>query len=558
MTARQCLGTLGLAALLSLGCSPRPPAGGMVEVGGGLGLAEPVYSGGPAKAHIRETVGQGACWLDHDRDGDLDLFAPNGAHAWRPRYAPDDPDLVPWRLWVQEGGRFREQAAPLGATAPAWGVGCVAGDVDGDGWEDLYVTAATGGSRLLLNQHGRFVDGTAAAGVGEEGFSAAAVLADLDRDGDLDLFVTRYLDEASPPTGECRWKGRPVTCGPKGFPQLDAVLFWNDGRGSFSRAASGAGISGHLGFGLGALALDADEDGDPDLAVANDSSPNHLFVNTGAGAFAESGLLAGIALSSSGGTQAGMGIEAGDLDGDGHEDLVVTNFSDDVHNFYRRNGPGQFTDWSARSGLAAASFPKLGWAALAEDFDLDGDLDLFLANGHVYPGVEAFDPNTTYLQPLQLLWNDGAGRLLEAPERLGPAFERPIAARGAAPADFDGDGDVDLAVIRDGASPLLLRNDLPAPGSSWVKVRLAARSPGNAQGLGARVEVESRGRRQVREVRRSRGYLSGGVAELVFGLAGEPRVERLTVRWPGSGEAQTCSGLAAGRTWTMLEGEGCR
>ncbi len=547
-------------AVLALSCQPRlpqPSVAGMVEVGAELGVTEAVYSGGAAKAHIRETVGQGACWLDHDRDGDLDLFVPNGARAWRRHYAPGDPDLVPWRLWVNGGGRFTDQAERLGATAPAWGMGCAVGDVDGDGWEDLYVTAATGGARLLANRGGRFEDVTAAAGLGDEGFSAAALLSDLDLDGDLDLFVTHYLDEGSPPDGDCRWKGRPVACGPKGFPPLDALLFWNDGRGRFSPASPAAGIAGHPGFGLGALAFDADGDGDSDLAVANDSSPNHLFSN-GGGTFEEVGLPAGVALSSSGSTQAGMGIEAGDLDGDGWEDLVVTNFSDDVHNFYRRDAPRLFTDWSARSGLAAASFPKLGWAALAEDFDLDGDLDLFFANGHVYPGVEAFDPNTTYLQPLQLLWNDGTGRFHEDPERLGPAFSRPLAARGAAPGDFDGDGDVDLAVVRDAEPPLLLRNDLPPPGAAWVKVRLAGAPRVNAEGIGARVEIEAGGKRLVREMRRGRGYLSGGVAELVFGLGGARHIDRLTVHWPGGKSPQVCTDLAARRVWTVVEGRGCR
>lgn len=547
-----------LATLLAA-CGPAAPlTSGMVEVGARLGLVEPVFSGGPAKAQIRETVGQGACWLDHDRDGDLDLFVPSGARAYRREYAADDPDLVPWRLWVNEQGRFHERARELGATATAWGVGCAVGDVDADGWDDLVVTTATAGERLFLNRGGRFEDVSTSTGLSPEGFSAAALFSDLDLDGDLDLFVSRYLDESAPPGGDCRWKGHPVACGPKGFPQLEARLYWNNTHGRFTLAEPAAGIAGHLGFGLGAVALDADGDGDSDLAVANDSSPNHLFLNQGQGLFAEAGLEAGIALSASGATQAGMGIEAADLDGDGHEDLVVTNFSDDVHNFYRREGAALFTDWTSRSGLAAASFSRLGWSALAEDFDLDGDLDLFLANGHVYPGVEAFDPNTTYLQPLQLLFNDGQGKFHEDPDRLGPAFSEPRAARGAAAADFDGDGDSDLAVVLDGEPPLLLENRLAPPDASWIKVRLRGGPGINSEGIGAVVEVEAAGHRQLREVRRGRGYLSSGVAELVFGLATARQVDRLSVRWPGGQLTTTCTGLTPRQSWLVTPDLGCQ
>ncbi len=528
----------------------------MPDVAAELGLRHRVVSGSSEKGHIRETVGQGACWIDYDGDADLDLFLPNGARQMRSAYSRNDPLLAPWRLYERAGGGFVERSEALGASAAGWGVGCAVGDVDGDGRDDLYVTTAVGGNRLLRNTGGAFVDVTARSGTAAGGFSASALFFDGDGDADLDLFVTAYLDESHPPAGPCFWKGGPVTCGPKGYPPLDALLFVNDGRGRFAPASQAGGIAGHPGYGLGAVSLDADSDGNADLFVANDSSPNHLFLNRGDGTFEERGLVAGVALSHSGTSQASMGVDVGDLDGDGAQDLVVTNFSDDVHNFFRQEGPGLFSEWTHQSGLAQASFSRLGWAVILEDFDLDRDVDIFLANGHVYPGVESFDPNTAYRQPLQLLFNDGAGRLREEPERLGAAFATPFAARGAAPADFDRDGDVDLLVVRDGDPPLLLRNDLPAPGSHWLRVRLRGSSV-NREGIGATVEVEDRYGRQAREMRRSRGYLSSGPAELVFGLGPSDRVTRLRVRWSGAAAEQSCWGIAVDRTVTVVEGHGC-
>jgi hypothetical protein len=539
-------------ALLVLAWVARVAAGaapGFHDVAAQRGLVHATRSGSAAKGHIRETLGQGLCWTDFDRDGDPDLLVLGGARALRP--TPDQLD--PWRLYENHGGRFEDVAARAGLAQRAWALGCAVGDIDNDGDEDLFVTTAGGPNRLFRNRgDGTFDDVTARAGVGDTGLGSGAAFGDLDRDGDLDLVVARYLDESRPPPSEgCLWKGTPVMCGPKGFPPLAALLYLNRGDGRFVEVGRRAGLAGHAGFGLGVLLLDVEGDADLDVFVANDSSPSHLFLNRGDATFEEAGLMAGVALSEEGSAQAGMGADAGDLDGDGRVDIVKTNFSDDINNFFHNDGGGFFSEWAHRSGLAGASFTRLGWAALLEDFDLDGDLDLFVANGHVYPQVGAHDSNTEYRQAPQLFFNDGRGRLTQRPELAGPAFGLRVLGRSAAAADFDADGDVDLAVTRDGEPPLLLDNRLATAGAAWLKLRLRG-TRSNRDGLGARVELVAGGRRQVRELRRSRGYLGGSDAELVFGLGSAAAAERVTLHWP-SGTRQVVGPLAARRVHVITE-----
>ena len=518
---------------------------GWVERGAELGLEQALWSGGPHKHHIRQTLGQGLAWLDVEGDGDLDLFAPNGPRSFAGPGA--HPPSEPWRLWVNEGGRFEERAREAGLDVGAWGIGCAVGDVDGDGLPDLFVGIADGPERLLLNRGGTFEEAGPDCGIGDVGLATGAAMADLDGDSDLDLVVAVYLDEDSPPLGPCTWKGADVMCGPKGFPPMAARLFLNDGAGCFQPSPA---LDGHSGYGLGVLCFDADDDGDQDVFVACDSGPNLLFVQEVGGRFRERAGLAGLQLGPSGRSQGCMGVDAADLDGDARIDLVVTNFSDDSNAQYRNLGGGFFRDVSDRSGLAATSFTRLGWSILGEDFDLDGDLDLFVANGHVYPQAASHDPGSGYEQPLQLLFNDGSGRWGEDPERCGPAFSLPRLARGAAAADFDGDGDLDLAVTRDGAPPLLFENRLPAPAARGLTVELVD-GGANPRAIGARLELRQAGRVQVRELRRSRGYLSSGAASATFGVG--PGPVRLEVRWPDGEETAHELDESGGR-WVVRRG----
>jgi hypothetical protein len=513
-------------------CASRDAPTGFIDLSFGTGILDATWSGSSAKTHIRETLGQGACWIDAEGDGDLDLFFPNdSSHRWL--------------FYRRHGDRFVEQAEKAGLAARAWGIGCAVADVDGDGRDDLFVTTAHGPNRLFRSRgDGSFEDATLASGLGRDGLSTGAAFGDLDLDGDLDLIVANYLDESRPPPREtCRWKGTPVMCGPKGYPMLETALYFNDGGGRFvDRSRS---IAGHPSFGLGVVLFDPDLDGDLDVYVAGDSSPSRFFVNGGGGQLEEAALGAGIGYSETGALQAGMGVEAADLDGDGRVDLLKTNFSDDINNFYRNQDGTSFVEWSHRSGLAAPSVDKLGWAILAEDFDLDSDLDLVVVNGHVFPEVDAHDPATRYRQPAQLFFNDGSGRFIEDPARSGPALARPMAGRSAAAADFDRDGDADLVITRDGEPPLLLRNDLPREMNA-LRVELIG-PRGNRCAIGARVDLVANGKRQVRWVARQRGYLGSSECALTFGLGDAEMVERLLIHWP-DGRAQEIVRVPANHT----------
>lgn len=521
-------------------CRPSTEPQGLVDVGARYGITHANWFGRGDKQFIRETLGQGACWLDHDNDGDMDLFIPNGSRRFTDLLSIKPDEFEPWRFYINEGVRFREAAASSGLDIRGWGTGCAIGDINADGYDDIFVTTASGSNRLLLNTGtGKFEDRTEQTGLINERFSTGAAFGDLDRDGDLDLLVATYLDESQPPEDDCRWKGVEVMCGPKGFPMSADLLYRNDG-GRFTEVPA---LQAYKGYGLGVVLFDVEPDGDSDIFIANDSSENRLFINQGNWQFKETGLMAGVALSGSGMTQAGMGVDAGDLDGDGLPDLVVTNFSDDTNNFYRNEGRGMFNEWASRSGMESISYAHLGWAVLLEDFDLDGDLDVFIVNGHVYPQADDAGFSVSYRQPMQLLFNDGRGILTENRQRLGKSAELAMAARGAAPADFDGDGDIDIVIIRDAQPPLLLRNDLPEKTHHWLRVRLRG-GPGNPHAIGARIVIDVRGKQQTREIRANRGYLSAGEPVATFGLGGQDRVDRITVYWP-DGTRQQLAGVSA-------------
>jgi enediyne biosynthesis protein E4 len=529
----------------------------LTDVAGRAGLDLVNISGGPDKDFIVDANGNGAALFDYDNDNDLDALIVNG--STRQRMAQGGDAML--ALYQNDGsGAFRNVTAASGFDRRGWGVGACVADYDNDGFQDVYVTAF--GPDVLWRNTGKgtFADVTRQAGLGDPRWGTSCAFGDYDRDGFLDLYVANYVrfDEKSIPgraaTGNCRFMATDVFCGPNRLPGDADALYRNNGDGTFADVTVKAGIADPGYYGFGVLFSDLDNDGWPDIYVANDSVPNLLFHNTGKGTFVEQGLIAGAAVSGDGRAQAGMGVDAGDVNGDGLQDLIVTNFSHD-HNTLYENGPaGVFTDRSYATGIAATAGPYLGWGVKLVDMDNDGRLDVFIANGHVYPEVDRHGLGTRYMQRKQLFLNTGK-RFRHATMEVGGALLIEKSSRGAAFGDIDNDGDLDVLVINMNDRPTLLRNDTAA-GQHWITIRLTG-TKSNRDAIGARVRVEAGGRSQVAEVRGDGSYLSHSDTRAHFGLGPAARVNLVEIRWP-SGLVETVRGLTADRFYTAIEGKGLK
>ncbi|MBL8843747.1 MAG: VCBS repeat-containing protein [Planctomycetes bacterium] len=515
------------------------------------------------KRYALEEIGQGCALFDKEGDGDLDLYLVDACGLVAPADGKGDWTLDRkgrCTLLENDGsGRFTDVTEAAGdAGLRVFGAGAIAADYDGDGDVDLYVTCY-GENKLLQNDgSGRFADVTAAAGVGETRWSTGAAFFDADGDDDLDLYVGNYfaMTIAGDPDCwnkvDCPYFELKAACGPKGMVPEPDRYYANNGDGTFRDATADAGFAAvEPRYSLGIAAFDADGDGDQDLYVANDSRGNYLFVNDGKGRFSEEADLAGAALSGAGLAQAGMGVAIGDWDGDLDLDLFCTNFSHDDNTLYQNDGSGTFLDVTARHAWGTETWLALGWGTAFEDFDLDGDQDLFVANGHVYPGADARAPELTYKQLCRAYEFDGRYRDVTVAAFPGAPPRKSF--RGAAFGDVDGDGDGDVVVMAQNESPALFVNDA-AQRASGQQVAFVLEQPGmNRFAIGARIVVEAGGRRQLRLVQAGSSFQSSNEAAARFGLGGATRLERVTVTWP-DGVVEEARDLAAGTRWRWRRG----
>ncbi len=460
------------------------------------------------------------------------------------------------------GGHFTDATARSGMAARGWGMGTCVADIDNDGFDDVYVTAFGPNVLYRNNGNGTFADITQRARVGDARWSTGCAFGDYDRDGFVDLFVANYVAfdaQKIPKRGTsagCRYMGVETFCGPRGLPAEQSVLYHNNGDGTFTDVTEAAHVRQPGAYSFGVLFSDLDDDGWPDIFVANDSVPSFLFHNNHDGTFTERGLVSGVALSGDGRAQAGMGVDAGDYDGDGRLDLIVTHFSEDYHTLYEAGDRGVFTDVSYRAGLAAPPLRYMGWGTGFVDVDNDGWLDIFVANGHVYPDIGAHGLGTTFRQRPQLFRNLGGRRFRDVAPDAGGALATEHSSRGAAFGDYDNDGDVDVLVVNMNERPSLLRNDT-AGGGHWLSLKLAGGPKSNRDAIGARIRVTAGGRTQIAEVRSGGSYLSHNDTRAHFGLGDVARVERVEIRWP-SGRIDTMTGLTADRFYLAREGQGVR
>jgi hypothetical protein len=533
-----------------------PFAARFTDVASQAGLTRPaVYGGVDSKGYIIEVVGCGVAFIDYDNDGWLDVFVLSGTRL------EGAPEGTTNRLYKNNrDGTFTDVTAKAGLTWTGWASAVTVGDYDNDGFDDLFITAYGHNVLYHNNGDGTFTDVTEKAGLRGAAvkYGAGCTWIDYNRDGRLDLFVATYLDttlEKLPKPGEnkdCRWKGIPVNCGPRGLPTGFVQLFRNNGDGTFTDVSRESGVAAASGsYPMTAVAADYDEDGWPDVYVACDSTASWLFRNQHDGTFRQEGLERGVALSEDGLEQAGMGIGLGDVDLDGRLDIFKTHFSDDTNVLYRNDGEGYFTDVTIRAGLGVET-RYVGWGAGMADLDNDGLPDIFMVTGGVYPEVERTLPAYPFKTPRLVFRNLGNGRFEELIEEAGPGVSAVHASRGCAFGDFDNDGDVDVLVWNMNEPPSLLRNDVTG-GGQWLKVLLAGVTS-NASAIGARVTARYGGRVQSQVVTAQSSFYSANDRRLHFGL-GQASSADLTIRWP-TGITEKIANVEAGQLVVIREGAG--
>ena len=537
--------------------SPTPPRpSGPVEftdVSAQAGIHFKHNSGAFGKKYLPETLGTGCAFLDYDNDGWQDILLVNSMD-W-PEHKVKKSFLALYHN--NQDGTFTEVTRQAGLAVEMYGIGVAVADYDNDGNEDIYITCE-GPNHLFRNLGGgKFSDVSARAGVADPGFSTSAVWLDYDNDGNLDLFVANYVDWTVETDQLCSLDGKNKSyCTPQSYKGQSPTLYHNRGNGTFENVTQRAGLNDPTCKSLGVALLDYNGDGRLDLFVANDTEPNKLYKNNGNGTFTDEAVTTGVAFSEAGTARAGMGVDTGDYDGSGRQGIVVGNFTNESMALYSNDGTGLFTDEAPKSGIGKMSAQSLTFAVFFFDYDLDGLLDVFAANGHVSDDISVVQPNVKYAQPPHLFHNKGKKKFEEMTGKLGRALQRAIVGRGAAYGDFDNDGDLDLLITSNNGPARLLRNE-NANQNDLLRVRTVG-SRSNRDGIGAKVTLKSaKGGRLFSMVKTGSSYCSQSELPLVFGLGApeEGRMLSLEIIWP-SGQKDTIADVKPNQSITVQEGKG--
>ena len=486
-------------------------------------------NGASEQKYLPETMGSGGLFFDYNNDGHLDIYLVNsGTFSNTSRQVYRHPDHTNVLYRNKGDGTFIDITAEAGLQKnQGYGMGCLAADYDNDGNTDLYLTNFGKNQLYRNNGDGTFTDVTSHAGVGDGNWSVSASFGDFNLDGYLDLYVVNYLDYQLETAHACFLEGVHIYCGPHEYPGIRDTLYRNNGDGTFTDVTTRAAVR-NAGKGLGTLFTDYNDDGYPDIFVANDAVPDFLYRNNKDGTFTDIAATAGVAYNSEGRATASMGIALGDYDNDGMNDIFITNFSLEVNSLFHNDGDGFYTMKTFEAGLADLSFSQLGFGTQFLDADNNGTLDLFVANGHVWDNVSEITPSLSYKQTCQIFKNTGDGQFKDVSETAGPFFKRPVVARGVVIGDYNNDGAMDILVTRCGENPVLLRNDSQT--YNWVKIQLIG-TESNRDGIGAKVWVHTNEITQFREATCGGSYASGSEPILHFGIGTHETIQSIKVKW---------------------------
>ena len=509
-------------------------------------------AGHSQQKYLPETTGAGCAFLDYDNDGWMDIYLVNSGKC---DFFDPDPPLRNALYRNNRDGTFTDVTEKAGVGAGGYGQGVAVGDYDGDGFPDLYVTQYGRSILYHNNGDGTFTDVTEKAGVAAPGWSSSAVWFDYDNDGRLDLFVCRFVDFDKSKNLPCEADNKLGYCIPRLYKATASWLFHNNGDGTFTDVSKSSGIGNYLGKAWGAVATDINNDGRMDLFVANDTTPNFLFVNREGGKFEQIGEPAGVAYSEAGRPRSGMGVDSADLDQDGWMDLFVANIDHEMYSLYRNNHDETFDDQARASGIAAATRLMSGWGLKFFDYDNDGNLDLFLSNGNPDDLIQVYHQDVSYEEPLLLFHGNSKGSFQDVSAQSGPVFAKPLSARGMAVGDFDNDGAVDVLISVNDGAPVLLRNRAGKQ-NHWLGVHLVG-TKANRDAVGARISYQAGDLKRSRTKVGGGSFLSSHDPRLVLGVGERTKIDWLEVKWPTpSKRVERFTDLPTDRYIKIVEGEG--